>query len=74
MTISSETERSAADVLAQPTCDVNDFRTLVFPCAKNSVYAAIRRGEIAHVKVGKTIRIITAPWREKLGLGSVKLT
>jgi hypothetical protein len=60
--------RGAATVLAQPTCSVEEFRTEIFPCSKNSAYDAIKRGEIAHVRLGKTIRIVTAPWREKLGL------
>jgi hypothetical protein len=64
------TDKGAAAVLARPTCSVEEFRTEIFPCSKNSAYEAIRRGEIAHVKVGKTIRIVTAPWREKLGFAS----
>jgi hypothetical protein len=69
--IDNELGETAAAVLSRPTCSVEEFRTHVFPCSKNAAYEAIRRGEIAHVRLGKSIRVVTAPWRKKLGFGAM---
>jgi hypothetical protein len=54
-------------VLQHPTCSVEEWRTLIFPLSKNSAYSAIERGEVESIRVGGRIRIVTAPWRRKLG-------
>jgi hypothetical protein len=54
--------------LAHPTVSVPIFRTKIVPSSKNSIYSAIRRGEIEVVRVGGRIQIVTAPWRRRLGL------
>lgn len=55
------------EILARPTCSVEEWRAII-GLSKNPAYAAIARGEIEYVRVGGKIRIVTAPWREKLGL------
>jgi hypothetical protein len=55
-------------ILQLPTCTVEEWRTLLFPLSKNSAYSAIERGEVESIRIGGRIRIVTAPWRRKLGL------
>jgi hypothetical protein len=55
-------------ILQSPTCSVDEWRTHLFPCSKNAAYQAVERGEVEAIRIGGKIRIITAPWRRKLGL------
>ena len=63
------TESEIAAVLARPTITPDELlRTGVFPVGRNGIYAAINRGEIDVIEIGKKKVIITAPLRRKLGL------
>jgi hypothetical protein len=55
--------REVEAILSHPTCTVSEFRQKIFPGSKNSAYAAIQRGEIQVVRCGRSIRVVTAPWR-----------
>jgi hypothetical protein len=55
-------------ILQSPTCSIDQWRTHLYPCSKNSAYQAVERGEVDAIRIGKKIRIVTAPWRKKLGL------
>ena len=55
-------------ILEAPTCTVSEWRKYLFPISRNSAYLAISRGEVQTIRVGGRIRIVTAPWRKKLGL------
>jgi hypothetical protein len=63
------TEAEIAAVLAKPTITPDElFQTGVLPVSRNGVYAAINRGEIDVIAIGKKKAIITASLRRKLGL------
>ena len=44
------------------------FRTRVVKMSNNKLYAALKRGEIESVRIGRDYHILTAPLRRKLGL------
>jgi hypothetical protein len=54
-------------ILDRPTCSVEELRRIV-PGSKNSIYEAIRRGEIKVIRVGKRIHVVVAPLRAQLDL------
>lgn len=54
-------------LLARPTLTVADALKII-PLSRNGLYEAIRRGDIATVKMGKKILVPTAPLRRQLGL------
>jgi hypothetical protein len=55
------------EILAQPTCSVDEFRK-IFGLSKNPAYDAVKRGDVRSVRIGGCIRIPTAPLRVQLGL------
>jgi hypothetical protein len=55
------------EILARPTCSVEEFRR-IFGLSKNPAYEAVRRGDVQAVRIGGSIRIPTAPLRIQLGL------
>ena len=55
------------EILARPTCSVEEFRR-IFDLSKNPAYDAVKRGDVPSVRLGGRIRIPTAPLRAKLGL------
>jgi excisionase family DNA binding protein len=55
------------EILQQPTCSVEEFRR-VMGISKNPAYEAVKRGEVPSIRMGKRIRIPTAPLKVKLGL------
>lgn len=54
-------------LLNRPTITVDEYRRIM-RTGRNATYAAISRGEIEVVKVGKRILATTAPLRRKLGI------
>jgi excisionase family DNA binding protein len=61
------TVQEIMETLARPTCEVKEAQEIL-DLSKNSMYAAVRKGEIESIRVGGRIRIITAPLRRRLGL------
>ena len=61
------TEAKIGELLKQPTVTPWEL-ALVLRTSRNGAYDAIRRGEVEHFKVGKKIKIPTAPLRRKLGM------
>jgi hypothetical protein len=63
------TQAEIQALLAKPTITPEElFRTGVLPLSRNGVYAAIKRGDIDVLEIGKKKAVITAPLRRKLGL------
>jgi excisionase family DNA binding protein len=52
---------------SRPTVSVVDAGVLL-ELGRNAAYEAVKRGEIDALRVGKSIRIKSAPLRQKLGL------
>jgi hypothetical protein len=59
--------REIREILAQPTCSVDEFGRL-FGISRTPAYAAVKRGEVPSVRIGCRIRVLTAPIKAKLGL------
>ena len=57
----------AQRVLSRPTCTVIEAAK-VLGVSRQSVYDAVHRGDMAHMRVGAKILIATAPLREALGV------
>jgi hypothetical protein len=55
-------------ILARPTCTVGEFGK-IFGLSKNPAYEAVKRGDVPSIRMGRLIRVPTAPLRAKLGLG-----
>jgi hypothetical protein len=56
------------EILARPTCTVEEFGR-IFGLSKNPAYEAVKRGDVLSIRMGRLIRVPTAPLRAKLGLG-----
>jgi hypothetical protein len=55
--------------LSRPGITPDELHQLgVLPLCRSSIYEAVKRGEIEHLKFGKKIVIPTAPLRRKLGI------
>ena len=55
-------------LLSKPTASVPEFGRVVFDLSRNGSYDAAKRGDFDTIKVGRLLRVPTAPWRRKLGL------
>jgi excisionase family DNA binding protein len=58
-------QKTLEAVLAKPTISVKTLAN-VLDAAPLTIYLAVGRGEIEHSRIGRAIRIHTAPWRRKL--------
>ena len=54
-------------LLSRPTITVDDAAK-VLGTGRNATYDAVHRGEIATMRVGGRILVLTAPLRKKLGI------
>jgi hypothetical protein len=54
-------------ILDQPTCTVEEYGKVV-RASRNSAYEAVRRGDVEAIRVGRLVRVLTAPLKAKLGL------
>jgi len=54
-------------ILERPTCSVEEFGKMM-GVSKNPAYEAVKRGDVASIRVGGRIRIPTAPLKAKLGI------
>jgi hypothetical protein len=57
----------AQRLLAGPTITVDEL-AIVLGVARASAYAAVRKGEIESISIGKRLVVPTAPLRRKLGI------
>jgi hypothetical protein len=55
------------EILARPTCSVEEFGRVV-GLSKNPAYDAVKRGDVSSLRFGGRIRVVTAPLRAKLEL------
>jgi excisionase family DNA binding protein len=58
---------TTAAILANPACTPREVR-LLLRSGKNTIYAAIKSGEIPSFRIGHSIRIPTSWLRDKLGI------
>jgi hypothetical protein len=56
------------ELLSKPTASVPDVGRICFGLERNAAYAAAQRGDIPSIKIGKLIRVPTAPLRKMLGI------
>jgi excisionase family DNA binding protein len=56
-------------LLSRPTITADELAK-VLRTSRNGAYDAIRRGEIATIKVGRKIKVLTGPLRAQLGIAS----
>lgn len=66
----AKTELSQAEIerlLSRPTLTADELAG-VLRTSRNGAYDAIRRGEVETIKVGRKIKVLTAPLRRKLGM------
>jgi hypothetical protein len=63
------TKNEIEALLERPTITPDElFRSRIYPLSRNGIYAAINRGDIAAIDVGKKKAIPTAPIRKQIGL------
>ncbi|MGY3575497.1 DNA-binding protein [Bradyrhizobium sp. USDA 4504] len=55
-------------LLSRPTADVPDVGRICYGLSRNGSYDAVRRGEIETIRVGRLLKVPTAPLRKKLGI------
>ena len=55
------------EILARPTCSVEEYGR-IFRLSKNPAHEAVKRGDIPSIRMGRLIRVPTAPLKIKLGL------
>ena len=56
------------DLLSRPTASVPDVGCICYGLSRNSAYAAAKSGDIPTIKIGKQLKVPTAPLRAKLGI------
>jgi len=54
-------------LLAKPTITPDEL-AVVLRTSRNGAYDAVRRGDVESFRVGKKIKVPTAPLRRKLGM------
>ncbi|WOH70664.1 DNA-binding protein [Bradyrhizobium sp. NDS-1] len=55
-------------LLSKPTAEVPDVGRICYGLSRNSSYEAAKRGEIETIRVGRLLKVPTAPLRKKLGM------
>jgi hypothetical protein len=58
-------QKTLEAVLAKPTISVKTLADEL-DAAPLTIYLAVGRGEIEHIRIGRKIAIHTAPWRRRL--------
>ncbi len=58
-------------MLERPTASVEEVGRLCFNLSRNGSYDAAHRGDFPTIKVGRLIKVPTAPLRRLLGLEEV---
>lgn len=65
-------ELSQAEIerlLSRPTITANELAG-VLRTSRNGAYDCIKRGEVAVIRVGRKVKVLTAPLRRQLGMAS----
>lgn len=65
-----QVKEAIREIQTKPTVPLWPHLGLALNLSRGSVYAAARRNEIEVVRIGGSIRAVTAPLRRKLGLAS----
>ena len=61
-------EDALHDIQTKPVVPVWPHMGLVFGCSRGQSYAMVSRNEVEFIRIGKSIKVVTAPLRKKLGL------
>ena len=57
------------ELLKRPTITPDELLLSgIFPASRNGIYAAIKRGEIETISIGRKKAVVTAALRKKLGM------
>ncbi|MGY4237309.1 hypothetical protein ACVIIW_006256 [Bradyrhizobium sp. USDA 4449] len=55
-------------LLSSPTASVEEVGRIIFGLSRNGSYDAAKRGDIPTIKIGRLLKVPTAPLRRQLGL------
>ena len=61
-------EDALNDIQTKPVVPVWPHMGLVFGCSRGQSYAMVARNEVAVLRIGHSIKVITAPLRKQLGI------
>jgi hypothetical protein len=56
-------------LLSQPTITADELAKLI-RSSRNGAYDAIKRGEVATIRLGRKVKVLTGPLRRQLGMDS----
>jgi len=56
------------EIRTKPVVPVWPHMGLIFGCSRGQCYAMITRNEVEFIRIGKSIKVVTAGLRKKLGL------
>ena len=56
------------EIRTKPVVPVWPHLALIFGCSRGQCYAMINRNEVEFIRIGKSIKVVTAPLRKQLGL------
>ena len=56
------------ELLSKPTASVEDVGRICFGISRPSAYDAARRGDFLTIRIGRLLKVPTAPLRRQLGL------
>lgn len=56
------------ELLSRPTADVDDVGRVCFGLSRNGSYEAAKRGDFATIRVGRLLKVPTAPLKRQLGI------
>lgn len=56
------------ELLSNPTADVPDVGRIIYGLSRNASYDAAKRGDFPTIKIGRLLKVPTAPLRRQLGL------
>jgi hypothetical protein len=57
-----------SDLLSRPTADVDEVGRICFGLSRNASYDAAKRGDFATLRIGRLLKVPTAPLKKQLGL------
>ena len=63
-----ELKDALEEIRTKPVVPVWPHLGLVFDCSRGQSYAMVAREEIEVIRIGKSIKVITAPLRKRLGI------
>ena len=56
------------ELLSEPTAPVYDVGRICFGLSRNASYEAAKRGDFATIRIGRLLKVPTAPLKRQLGL------